>query len=83
MLSISWCIYYSGHLLHKCSSFIKDVLNPPDIEFYGELIPGPDYEEVVLSSTEYILESGESMPGPDLPRELFGHTITGINDTHR
>ena len=61
---------------------MKDVLNPPDIEFYGELIPGPDYCEVVLSSTEYILESGESVPGPDLPLELFGHTITGINDTH-
>ena len=60
---------------------MKDVLDPPDINLYGESVPGPDYEVILLNSTEYILESGESVLGPDLPLQLFGHTVVGINET--
>ena len=36
----------------------------------------------MLNSTEYILPSGQSLIGPDLPTELFGHAITNVNSTH-
>ena len=60
---------------------MKGVLDPPDFDYDGELVPGPDYEVVYLNSTEYILESGESLPGPDLPLQLSGHAMLRINET--
>ena len=35
-----------------------------------------------LKSTEYILKSGESVMGPDLPTKLFAHEMVKINQTH-
>ena len=35
-----------------------------------------------LGSTEYVLPSGESVQGPDLPEHLHGHTISNYNSTH-
>ena len=35
----------------------------------------------IFSSTEYILENGESIKGPNLPIGLAAHTVVGINST--
>ena len=51
---------------------IPDVIN----------IPGPDFEEIQLKSTEYILESGESVDGPDLPMPVSNHAMVNVNETH-
>ena len=34
-----------------------------------------------FSSTEYILQNGESVEGPELPLGLAGHTVNAINST--
>ena len=41
---------------------------------------GSEYDEI-FSSTEYILENGESIEGPKLPIGLAAHTVIGINST--
>ena len=40
-----------------------------------------DYPSMYLSSTEYILKTGESVKGPELPLTLGGHTLISINST--
>ena len=40
-----------------------------------------DYPSMYLSSTEYILKTGESVKGPELPLTLGGHTLITINST--
>ena len=41
---------------------------------------GSEYGEI-FSSTEYILENGESIEGPKLPIGLAAHSVIGINST--
>ena len=41
-----------------------------------------DFEEIQLKSTEYILESGESVVGPDLPMPVSNHAMVNVNETH-
>ena len=36
----------------------------------------------ILDSTEYILPNGKSIPGPNLPIKLTGHSMVNINYTH-
>ena len=47
---------------------------------YLWVIGGWEYDEV-FSSTEYILENGESIERPKLPIGLASHTVVGINST--
>ena len=46
---------------------------------------GAEYEDFeyddIFSSTEYILENGESIEGPNLPISLAAHSVVGINST--
>merc|ERR1711997_205801 len=68
-----------GFLDHRDRSYIDtDNDGIPDVI----KMPGPDFEEIQLKSTEYILESGESVDGPDLPMPLSNHAMVNVNETH-
>ncbi len=37
---------------------------------------------IYRDTTEFITPGKETLPGPNLPKDLYGHCITPINDTH-